>query len=69
MARSFDHESKITVAREIDSGCHVRSVAGFHGMRAGCGRPGIEPAADLRAAWLVADLEGIGDILERVEAG
>ena len=64
MARTFDDKPQIVVAREFHSSRHVCSISGFHGIHAGRGRPSVEPAADLRAARLIADEKGIVDVLK-----
>ena len=68
VAGAFHDEAQIVVAREIHRRRDVAARSRLHRIGAGRRRPGVEPAGDLRAAGLVAEIERIADVRERVDA-
>src|SRR6266404_1058414 len=56
------------VAREIHRRRDIAARPRLHRIGAGRGRPRVQPAGNLRAAWLVAEVEWILDIRDGVDA-
>ncbi len=67
MAAAFDDQPQIVLAREIDRCRHVGGVSRGNRVDAGGGAPRVQPAGDLRARRLVAEIEGVTRVLQHVE--
>ena len=68
VAASLDDQAQPVVAREIDGGGNVGGAVRHHGERARVRPPRIQPARNLGAGRLVAQVERIAQALESIQA-
>src|SRR5205823_2554889 len=68
VAGALHDEAELVVTREIDAGDDIRRVARPDRIDARRRRPGVEPAGNLRARGLIADIEGVMDVGEDLAA-
>ncbi len=66
---ALHHQPQIVLAREIHGRDHVGGVGGLDRPDAEARLPGVEPARDLGAAGLIANIVGVGERLEEISAG
>src|SRR5207244_11739462 len=68
VAGALHDEAELLLAREVDARDDIRRVACPDRIDARRRRPGVEPAGNLRARGLVADIEGVMEVGEDLAA-
>ena len=68
VAGALHDEAELLLAREVDSRDDIRRVACPDRIDARRRRPGVEPAGNLRARGLIADIEGVMEVGEDLAA-
>ena len=66
VSAAFYDESQVVVASKIYGGNYMGGLPGRNGIDAGRGLPRVQPSRDLRATRLIANVEGVCQVLNRL---